>query len=93
MANIDIRVLPKDLTAAYILSFIVHHDWDDIAPILTKEDKKALAPDQQGTIDLTASTKSFTISLPDRKNKSTWNYERPGSKYPKIYATNFSWLI
>ena len=79
--NIDIRKLPADLTSAYILSFLVNHDWDDvIAPVLSERDKKALANDQKGIINLDAACQSFTIKLPTINNRSEWKYENPGSE-------------
>jgi len=82
--DIDVRALSEspsaDLASAYILSFLVHHDWDDIAPALTESDKTVLAPDQPGTIDLTAAAHTFIIHLPTKTNHSTWTFVLPGSE-------------
>ena|SRR6266540_5084082 len=72
--DIDVRSLPDNLpSSTYVLSLLVHHDWDDIAPALTDSEKEALAPDQPGKINLTALSKSFTIVLNNGlKNDSKW---------------------
>ena len=67
----------EDLTSAYILKFLIHHDFNDLAPAAQEEAKKALAPDMPGWITLTAARKTFDIRLRDgRTNHSTWTFER-----------------
>jgi len=78
--KIDVRELPANLSSAYILSFLVHHDWDDLSPALTDSDQKSLAPNQSGTINLNVAAKSFTIKLPTVNNRSTWTFQRSGSE-------------
>ena len=67
--DIDVCALSEspstDLASMYILGFLVHYNWDNIAPALTDSDKMAPAPDQPGTINLTATTHMF-IHLPTK---------------------------
>ena len=62
-----------ELKASAILSFLVHHDWDDIpAPL---KENRATVRDQPAFITLNITSKTFSLDVPDRKNASTWRLD------------------